>query len=612
MKHSGMRLKRLKKFFKVNSIQASIIISFMLLISILVLFFSMISYYYTIKDFESMSINYTTRLLKEINFSIDSYISNMKNMAQVVVENKDVCSLMTYYSKHDTKALTGAEQVAFERLFSSASTHMDTVAKTRNDITNIAIISRKGNVVLNNSQKRVNKFSEYNISDWYLKPLSYKDNIIVSPSHVQNLIDNEYKWVISISKAIIDPITGEVTGVMVIDLNYKAIENICVNAQLGKSGYIYLIDNDKNIIYHPQQQLIYSGIKSELIDEILKLDNTEAYLSNKQKNKIYIKDKSTLTEWSAVGVINTNELIKNKRGTINFYVLLAGMAIVTASLIAIIISKAITKPIKMLENTMHKVEEGDFSIQCKVDLNNEIGHLSKTFNVMISRIKLLMAAAVSNEKEKRKYEIKALQAQINPHFLYNTLETIIWMSAGGKNEEVVEVTSALANLFRTSISEGENLVLLSVEMENIQSYLTIQKMRYKDKLTYQVEIPDKLQSLKTPKLILQPIVENAVYHGIKKSQVGGLIKITAEASANILTITVEDDGVGMSREQISQLFTADNHDHTGMGIGVLNVNNRIKLCFGQEYGLFYHSEEGKGTRVDIRLPMIEDGEENDE
>jgi len=603
-------LKRLRKIFKVHSIQTTMIISFMLLISIIVLFISMISYYNTIQDIEDMSINYTLRLLKEINFSIDSYISNMKNTGQVVVENKDVTSLMSFYSAHSGKSLTKAEKSQLEQLKVRVATHMNTVANTRNDITNIAVISKKGDIVLSDSGKKVNPYSEYNISDWYLKPLSYKDNIIVSPSHVQNLVENEYKWVISISKAILDPKTGDVTGVMVIDLNYKYIENICVNAQIGKNGYIYLIDNDKNIIYHPQQQLVYSGIKTELIDQMLKMDSIQTYLNNGSKDKIYTKNYSSLTGWSAIGVVNTNELIKNKRSIINFYVFLAGIAIIFASLIAIIISKAITRPVKMLENTMHKVEEGDFSIQSEIKLNNEIGHLSKTFNVMISKIKLLMATAVSIEEEKRRNEIKALQAQINPHFLYNTLDTIIWMSADGKNEEVVEVTSALAKLFRTSISEGDNLVPLGVEIENIQSYLTIQKMRYKDKLSYNVEIPDVLLKLKTPKLILQPIVENAVYHGIKMSPTGGEIHISAAASQKGLTITVEDSGVGMSSEQVAQIFTADSHDHDGMGIGVINVNNRIKLCFGKEYGLFYRSEEGKGTRVDILIPIIEDGDES--
>lgn len=587
------------------------VLSFMMLISIIVLFLSMISYYFTIRDIENMSINYTQRLLTEISFNIDSYISNMKNMGKVVVENKDVQNLMVFYSKHKGKALTDAEIAQRNMLQTRVVTHINTVANTRNDITNIAVISKKGDIVLSDPNKQPNPYSEYNLTDWYLKPLSYKGDIIVSPSHVQNLVANEYKWVISISKAILDPSTGEVTGVMVIDLNYRYIEDICENAQLGKNGYIYLIDRDKNIIYHPQQQLIYTGIKTELIDEMIKLNDSQTYFNDSSNNKLYIKNDSLLTGWRAVGVVNTSELIKDKRSIINFYVFLAGIAIIFASIIALIISTTITRPIKRLENTMHQVEEGNFDIQSEIVLDNEIGHLSKTFNVMISKIKLLMAEAVSTEKEKRKTEIKALQAQINPHFLYNTLDTIIWLSAGGKNEEVVEVTSALAGLFRTSISEGGDLVPLSVEMENIRSYLTIQKMRYQDKLSYRIEISDRLLAMKTPKLILQPIVENAVYHGIKLSPTGGEIAISASECDGTLTVTVQDSGVGMTEEQMSNLFKEDKEDHAGMGIGVINVNNRIKLCFGEEYGLSYHSVQGKGTRVDILLPRIEDGEESD-
>lgn len=604
-------MRRLEKMLKIHSIQTSMILSFMLLISIVVLFLSLISYYFTIRDIESMSINYTQRLLTEINFSIDSYISNMKNMGKVVVENRDVQNLMDFYCTNSGRELTAAQEEACSELRARVVSHINTVANTRNDITNIAVISKKGDIVLSDPNKRPNPYSEYNITDWYLKPLSYKGDIIVSPSHVQNLVADEYKWVISISKAILNPDTGDVTGVMVIDLNYSYIENICENAQLGKNGYIYLIDRDRNIIFHPQQQLIYSGIKSEPFDEILRQDAGQTYLGDRGTDKIYIQNDSALTGWRSVGVVNTNELIKDKRGIVNFYVFLAGVAIIFASIIALIISTTMTRPIKMLENTMHKVEEGDFDVQSEIAPDNEIGHLSKTFNVMISKIKLLMAEALSTEKEKRKNEIKALQAQINPHFLYNTLDTIIWLSADGKNEEVVEVTSALAGLFRTSVSEGENLVPLSVEIENIRSYLTIQKMRYQDKLSYRIEIPDRLLAAKTPKLILQPIVENAVYHGIKMSPTGGEIAITACESGGVLTVTVQDSGVGMSAEQMDSLFTEDKKDHAGMGIGVINVNNRIKLCFGEEYGLRYSSEQGMGTRADILLPCLENGEESD-
>ena len=599
--------KKLRKALNPYSVRGTMILSFMLLISIIVLLVSLVSYYYTMNDIESISINYTVRLLGEINASIDSYIDNMKSMAKVVVENKDVRDVMAFYNRHHDKRLSYIEEKELERLRANAAAHMNIVANTRSDITNIAVISKYKDVVLSDVEKEVNENSEFNVTDWYLKPMSYKDEIVVSPSHVQNLVSGEYKWVISISKSVLDPETGEVTGVMVIDLNYRSIEAICENAQLGKNGYIYLIDRYKNIIYHPQQQLLYSGIKSELVEEILKMRDT--YLRDDVNNRIYTRNYSELTGWSAVGVVNVDELIKDKSSIIDFYFRLAGISILFAMTFAVLISTTITNPIKMLENTMHEVEVGNFDVRSEIELNNEIGHLSKTFNVMISRIKDLMEKTVRDEEEKRRSEIRALQAQINPHFLYNTLDTIIWMSAGGKNDEVVEVTSALARLFRTSISKGENLVTLLNEVENIKSYLTIQKMRYEDKLSWRVDVPPGLLGLMTPKLILQPIVENAVYHGVKMSQAGGEIAISARTAGDRLTITIADSGVGMTAEQLEQLFVP--RPDTDRGIGVINVNNRIRLCFGEEYGLHYFSAPGEGTRVEIWLPVIEGGDEDD-
>jgi multi-sensor signal transduction histidine kinase len=599
--------KKLRKALNPYSVRGTMILSFMLLISIIVLLVSLVSYYYTMNDIESISINYTVRLLGEINASIDSYIDNMKSMAKVVVENKDVRDVMAFYNRHHDKRLSYIEEKELERLRANAAAHMNIVANTRSDITNIAVISKYKDVVLSDVEKEVNENSEFNVTDWYLKPMSYKDEIVVSPSHVQNLVSGEYKWVISISKSVLDPETGEVTGVMVIDLNYRSIEAICENAQLGKNGYIYLIDRHKNIIYHPQQQLLYSGIKSELVEEILKMRDT--YLRDDVNNRIYTRNYSELTGWSAVGVVNVDELIKDKSSIIDFYFRLAGISILFAMTFAVLISTTITNPIKMLENTMHEVEVGNFDVRSEIELNNEIGHLSKTFNVMISRIKDLMEKTVRDEEEKRRSEIRALQAQINPHFLYNTLDTIIWMSAGGKNDEVVEVTSALARLFRTSISKGENLVTLLNEVENIKSYLTIQKMRYEDKLSWRVDVPPGLLGLMTPKLILQPIVENAVYHGVKMSQAGGEIAISARTEGERLTITIADSGVGMTAEQLEQLFVP--RPDTDRGIGVINVNNRIRLCFGEEYGLHYFSAPGEGTRVEIWLPVIEGGDEDD-
>lgn len=589
-----------------GSIKTSIILSFMLLVLIIVLFLSLLTYRYTMWDIESMSINYTMRLLDEVNSNIDSYIDNMKSMGRVIVENTDVRELMSFYNMHRGEILSYLEERERDELQDRAAAHMDIVANTRSDITNVAIISKYGDILLNDRTKTVNPYSEYNLTDWFLRPLSYKDDIIVSPSHVQNLVDGEYKWVISISKAITNPETGDVTGVMVIDLNYRSIEAICENAQLGKNGYIYLIDSNQNIIFHPQQHLVYSGIKSEEIKSVLQLDDETPYMRASDSN-IYLRHYSPLTDWSAVGVVNTEELTRNKSGTIRYYVILSCVSILFASVIAVLLSTTITRPIKKLENTMHKVEEGDLSIRSEITINNEIGHLSETFNNMVSRIKQLMEQAVSAEEQKRQIEIKALQAQINPHFLYNTLDTIIWMSASGKNDEVVKVTSALARLFRTSVSNGDSLVSVAMEVQNIESYLTIQKMRYKDKLSYQIDIPAELTALKTPKLILQPIVENAVYHGIKLAPGGGEIRIGARREKEMLVFTVEDNGVGMTQQQLDTIFI--HKEDTDHGIGVINVNNRLRLLFGERYGLRYTSSPGAGTKVELCLPLIEGGEE---
>lgn len=600
-----------RKIFKFNSIRNSMILSFMILIAVIILLVSMLSYNNTIRDYESLSIRYVASILDEINARIDSYIENMKSMGIVVAENNDVRELLAFYNFHKDANLTPEQLQEREVLKERASIHMGNVAQTRSDITNIAIISKYGDIVLSDVNKQVNPYSAYNLTDWYLKPLSYKEMIVVSPSHIQTLIDGEYKWVISISKAVLDDL-GDVTGVMVIDLNYRSIEDICESVQFGKNGYIYLVDGKKNLIYHPQQQLINAGIRSENIDKVFSMNNEAGYARANEENRIYIRSDSEITGWTAVGVVNVQELTRDKSYNIYFYFILAVYAIAVAGIFAVMISTSITQPIKKLEGTMHCLEAGDLDVQVEIEQDNEIGHLGKTFNKMVVQLRELMQNVVAKEEEKRNSEIKALQAQINPHFLYNTLDTIIWMSAGGKKDEVGQVASALAQLFRTSISSSDRFVPLKTEIENIESYLTIQKMRYKDKLTYQIEVPSELAELPIPKLILQPIVENAIYHGIKPSPVAGRILIKVIRQDNDLILCVEDDGVGMTREQLKNIFQLKPADSGG--IGVLNVHNRIQLVYGEKYGLSYTDTNGNGTSAQIRLPVIipEEGGQSDE
>ena len=591
--------KWLKK--RLYSIGTSMVLYFMLLISVVVLVISILTYAYSNRDFEDLSVHYTESLIAEINAGVDSYIDNIKSMSSVICENKDVQELMALYDKARGKGLTAGEEQTERALREAAMDHLRVVAETRSEITNVAVISKYQDILLSRADTSPNPYADYNLTDWFLKPLYYKENIAVSPSHVQNLVSGEYKWVISVSRAVLDPSTGEVTGVMVIDLNFYAIQSICETVQLGKSGYAYLIDDDQNIIYHPQQQLIYAGLKSEPFGEVLGMEDDSLRTDD---NKIYVKNTSGLTGWTTVGVINAGELMRDRTKIVNFYFTISLLSLLFATAAALLISASITRPLKRLESTMHRVEEGDLTVRADTETNNEIGHLGKTFNGMVFKIEGLMEQAVSDEKEKRESELNALQAQINPHFLYNTLDSIIWMSASGKSEEVTDMTEALAKLFRTSISQGGNYVTVRNEIENIKSYLFIQKMRYGDKLGYELSVDECFMRYLVPKLVLQPIVENAIYHGVKLSPEGGTVSIGARREGEDLVLTVADNGVGMTPEELAHVF--DKKESGDHGIGILNVQNRIRLCYGPQYGLTYKSRLGEGTRVEIRLPLRED------
>jgi two-component system sensor histidine kinase YesM len=259
---------------------------------------------------------------------------------------------------------------------------------------------------------------------------------------------------------------------------------------------------------------------------------------------------------------------------------------------------------------MSEFEQGDFNVTADVSRKDEIGELARDFNTMIARIKELVRRNAEEQEQKRKSELMALQNQITPHFLYNTLDSVIWMAEGREHESVVKMVSALARLLRLSISRGEELVTIRDEVAHINNYLTIQKMRYRDKLDYSIEVDDAIQDLYTPKVILQPLVENAIYHGIKNKEEGGRVIICGTATDDSVLLSVRDDGVGMAEEQMRNILVDDIPTRRRQRVGVRNVHERIQLYFGPSYGLRFRSPTGEGTVVEIHLPVVTEGDSN--
>ena len=423
----------------------------------------------------------------------------------------------------------------------------------------------------------------------------------ISQPHVESIFPGWYPWVVT----MIEPLErdGEEAWVA-LDLRFASISSYINNVGIGQHGYCFLMD-ESGILYHPQQQLIYSQLKSEDTDTLANLpDGTYS-----ESNVIYVLQTVEGSPWRVVGVSYVDELVTSSLWE-NFWLLaLAAAAVLLAALVSsIVISRALSRPLKGLSRAMRQFEKNaDTFTYAPVGGAREVQELSESFGHMVVKIQHLMETVRREEINLRKTELKALQAQINPHFLYNTLDSIAWMCEQGRNDEAVQMVNALAQLFRISISRGHELIPIRSELRHAESYLKIQKHRYKNQFSYRFDVDESCLDFLCNKITLQPIIENAIYHGINGLVDEGEIVITLRADGSDVVFTVADNGVGMEAEQIQAILRKERSDHTG--IGIKNVNDRLKIYFGEGYGITIDSEPDVGTTVTIRMPQVrEEGE----
>lgn len=581
-----------QKLFTRHSISTRIAALFMLLILVITGVMTYVSISVSTSELLDSSTDYTEQLILRVNAELDMYVEYMKDISDFIVDNGAVAAYLQAANEHrlTDAACRGAQQ------------QLAAAQKIRAEITSIALIPQSGGALFGSEGASLNTYSNYHTADWYVDALADPDEVQVSSSRVENLIAGQYNWVVSFSKAVLDA-AGQVQGVLLIDLNYQIIDRLCADIQLGSRGYIYLIDRSGGILWHPQQDLIYAGLKEENAQQVLATKNGRMLLGKGSGCRLYVACASEATGWTAVGVAYTQELLRSRDRIYQTYLLIAAAALVLALVFALQLSMSIADPIRRLTQTMRRVEEGDLHVRCQVSSRTELGQLSDSFNHMIAKTADLMDERLRIEEQKRKSEWKALQAQIQPHFLYNTLDSIIWMSHAGRSEEVVEMTSALAALLRSSIGDGSDTNTLKTEIAHVRSYLTIQKMRYHT-LHDEIDIDPQTEDCLLPKLVLQPLVENAIYHGIKVKQQGGTVRIESLLEEDRLLITVEDDGVGMTPEQLATILEKKEADGESSKIGVCNVNERLQLFFGSEAAMKYYSEPGKRTMVMLVLPIV--------
>ena len=598
MKKKGIAARLPVKF---KSIQSSIFCAVSILVLSAVLVVTVVSLRYTNSSIYENSVMYTQTIIGQLNQNIDSYISYMDNIASLVAGSGDAYKYL--YSESGIDALSRKE---YNQCRQRLTEQFKTILKGRSDIRNIGIVRRENgsSSLFNNGMSTRNQNLKLDTQRWYADAVGKYDHYNLTSSHVQNVISGERPWVITLSRGIRNYTgEGDSDGVVFIDLNYSAISELCTQNSVGTKGYVFILDQNGNIVYHPQQQQLYNELQTENISLIMNAKTDVVTAGKGDDEKIYALSHSETTGWTIVGCMNMSELLKNSRKARSIYVLVALGLIAIALVISSEIAKNITFPIQKLRDSMKRVQKGDFSAaEIEVYSDNEIGSLTRSFNVMTHKIQDLMAQNIQEQEQKRKIELKALQSQINPHFLYNTLDSIIWMAEGKKNEEVVLMTASLARLLRQSISIENELVTIGQEIEYVRSYLTIQKMRYKDKLEFEINVDPRITHAQIIRLVLQPIVENAIYHGLKYKESKGMLKVHGYELGERIIIDITDDGVGMDEETLKHIYDKHKVNYHSNGVGVYNVQQRLVLYYGKEYGIIYHSEKGKGTTATVVIP----------
>lgn len=449
----------------------------------------------------------------------------------------------------------------------------------------------------------------YQLKEKIIKNLSYSGKLEeqehmlhITKPHVESLFVNAYPWVVTISDYMRN---GEGQKVQVsIDIRFQNIASYVDDVGIGQHGYCYIADQKGNIIYHPQQQLIYSGLKEESQEPL----KEGSYISS---NVIYTVHSLENCNWRIVGVCYVDEMITSKvQSMVSVLAVILAIVVAGTSLLGGLFSKLFSMPVKQLAKAMGEFEGNTENFTFRsVSGTSEIMSLSESFEHMATRIQKLMEQVRQEEISLRKTELKALQAQINPHFLYNTLDAIAWLCEEERNQDAVEMVNALAKLFRISISRGHELITIEKEMQHAESYLKIQKFRYKNQFTYHFDVDEECLPYLCNKITLQPIIENAIYHGLNRMVDEGTICIGIHQQGENIVFTVEDNGVGMTKEQCEEILHEDAGDRTG--IGIKNVNDRIKIYFGNEYGLTITSELDEGTCVTICMPKVTENEYED-
>lgn len=545
-------------------------LSIMLLIMVV-----LIGSFYFVKSSELFHREVEDHTIHEIDTSskyIEQYVSNLKSTSISLAQSNEIKNF--------------SRQTA-SRNESEIHEWLETMLKSHPDFLSIRLVTKDGRFITTGMEEEMATSADMMGQKWYQEALAHS-NVPV----IQSIKNQKNQVVISISQEVKSD-TGEHLGVIRLDVDYHELEKYVKELSLGKNGYAFVIQKDGTLIYHPDSEAFESVDKQMSVQDISNSPMDSMVSEDFFVHKIPIEN----SDWVLVGVSSFSRFKEDSVKLLGVVSIVGIVSLLICMVGIFVVIRYQLLPVKKLGQVMKRVEDGDTTVRAEQKGAQEFQVLASTFNQMLERIEFLMKEEKEQEALTRIYELKALTSQINPHFLYNTLDTIIWMAEFQDHQKVVDITKALSNYFRLSLNAGEEIVTLRQELEHVRQYLFIQKERYGDKLEYHIDELDGIPELTLPKIVLQPLVENAIYHGIKESERPGKITITVSKRDTFIDICIADNGVGMEENTTSKKELG--------GVGLKNIQERLTLFFGESFSMEIQSEPNVYTKVYLHLPLKE-------
>lgn len=580
-----------------RSIQVTIAVSFTVVALVCMLAMGVALYQRFDIRSEKMLRDSAELMLDQTSVSLEDYLRSMRRISDAV-----------YYN------VIKDQDISSE----SPANQMDLLYEAHKDyLISLALYTEDGTLVSASPVGVEKEDLDVTVQNWFKTALAKPENLHFSLPHVQNIFVDDptfkYYWVTSLSRAVELTDNGvPVQGVLLLDMNYAVIEQMLKDVNDNPSEqYVYLCDNSGTIIYHPMLMQISAGLMNENNTMVPSYDDG-SYREEFQGNERIVTVKTmSYTGWKLVSVIPTSNPYMGMKDIRYFVVMIVSITLMAMLILNRLVANRVTRPLRKLNDSIRDIEMGKANPIVYIGGPSEVEHLGKTLRSSYDQINQLMKDMVASQEEKRKSELDALQSQINPHFLYNTLDSIVWMIEGEKYNEAVFMITQLASLFRVSLSSGKTIIPVEDEIRHAQNYMNIQKVRFKDAFTVDFDVDEDIRNYCTVKLIVQPLLENAVYYGVKDMEDGEIRVHGYLGEDGDIYIEVSDNGFGMSSEQVKYLLTDNTKVRKrGSGVGVINVQRRIQLRFGQQYGLKVESEPDEGTTVTIHIPAIPYTEEN--